>query len=167
MYLRLLAGLTSFISNLWRSHFAAIGPVGIFASSVIVLRPRPAKYAQTAMTMKPPAMSDREEFPGGQHARRPSRVVEAERLERARDAMPEMRADDDHAEDVEADHERVGEVFHLEAIEIAAARRPSYSLPNRNALTWMMMKDQQPQAGNDHRRGGEASCGWAGRRTSS
>ena len=36
-YLRLLAGLTSFISNLWRSHFAATGPEGMLASRVSAL----------------------------------------------------------------------------------------------------------------------------------
>src|SRR2546423_11729081 len=35
VYFRLFAGLTSFISNLWRSHFAAIGPDGSFESSVM------------------------------------------------------------------------------------------------------------------------------------
>src|SRR5215831_15904260 len=33
VYFRLFAGLTSFISNLCRSHFSAIGPGGILASS--------------------------------------------------------------------------------------------------------------------------------------
>src|SRR3954447_20339993 len=32
-YLRLLAGLTSFISKRWRSHFSARGPAGILAFS--------------------------------------------------------------------------------------------------------------------------------------
>jgi hypothetical protein len=43
--------------------------------------------------------------------------------------VPQVRADDDHADDVEGDHQRVLERLHLLAIEIAAARGPSYSLP--------------------------------------
>ena len=55
VYFRLLAGLTSFISNLWRSHFSAIGPAGtlrveLHAPASLV------KCAQSAMTMKPPAI---------------------------------------------------------------------------------------------------------------
>ena len=45
VYLRLLAGLTSFISNLWRSHLPAIGPPGTRASSVMIA-PRSAPRAR-------------------------------------------------------------------------------------------------------------------------
>ena len=82
------------------------------------------KCAQSAMTMKPPAMSTASTLPAGEHARRPARMVDAERLERARDAVPQVRADDEHAEHVEGDDQRIGEVLHLLAIEVAAAGRP-------------------------------------------
>src|SRR5271169_4094094 len=36
LYFRLLAGFTSFISNLARSHFCSMGPAGMRASSFIV-----------------------------------------------------------------------------------------------------------------------------------
>src|SRR5690625_6985890 len=39
VYLRLLAGLTSFASPLYRSHFSVIGPDGIFESSFILMEP--------------------------------------------------------------------------------------------------------------------------------
>ena len=40
VYFRLFAGLTSFISNLWRSHFSAIGPAGTRASSFMTGLPQ-------------------------------------------------------------------------------------------------------------------------------
>ena len=74
--------------------------------------------------MKPPAMSTAMTLPAGRMTRRPRGLVDAERLERARDAVPQVRADDQHAEHVERDHQRILEVLHLQAIQIASAGRP-------------------------------------------
>ena len=111
--------------------------------------------------MKPPAIDDREHLAGGEEPRRPARVVEAERLERARRAVPQVRADDHHAEHVEGDHQRVAEVLHLEPVEIAHAAAPFVLGPNLNALTWMTRNTSSHKPGDDHRRRGEASCGSA------
>ena len=74
-----------------------------FASSVMAVTVPAAKCAQSAMTMKPPAISDGDALcrPASM-TRRPRGWSSAERLERARDAVPQVRADDQHAEHVEA-----------------------------------------------------------------
>ena len=60
LYLRLLAGLTSFMSNLHLSQACSIGPEGILASSFTLVllsqRMTPVNTA-TGMEMKPAAMT--------------------------------------------------------------------------------------------------------------
>ena len=53
---RLLAGLTSFTSNLWLDHFSAIGPSGILASSSPYLVTTPVVMSD-GMAMFPTVMS--------------------------------------------------------------------------------------------------------------
>src|SRR5437867_9778984 len=66
-----------------------------------------------------------------------------------------MRADDDHREDVEARHERVREVLHLLAIEVAAALAPRVHLAEPERLDVDDQEYQQPESRHDHRRRGE------------
>ena len=53
------------------------------------------------MTMKPPAISTASTLPAGRMRGVQRGWSSAERLERARDAVPQVRADDEHAEHVE------------------------------------------------------------------
>ena len=102
------------------------------------------------MTMKPPAMSDGE---------RPCPAARMRGVHRGwstpsdwnalDDAVPQMRADDDHAEHVEGDHQRVAEGSPSpggrDRVRPPATRTRCRS--RLNALTWMSRKtsSQSPE----------------------
>ena len=61
------------------------------------------------MITKPTPISERERRAGAEEPRASSAGYQAERLEGARDAVPQVEADDDHRDDVEGDLERLTE----------------------------------------------------------
>ena len=60
------------------------------------------------MTMNEPAMSTAMTLPATRSRGVHFGLADAERLNGARDAVPQVRADHDHAEDVKRDRQRIG-----------------------------------------------------------
>ena len=65
------------------------------------------------------ADDDGQRMPDADEAPRVARMVEPERLERARDAVPHVQADEQRADDIEHHPQRAAEDFDLRAVEIA------------------------------------------------
>src|ERR671920_1920363 len=80
VYLRRFAGLTSFDSKRWRSHFSASGPPGVLESSVITLS---SQIDPDGNDGEAGADHDGEHRAPYDEALRVERVVGADRLERA------------------------------------------------------------------------------------
>src|SRR3990170_6438591 len=101
VYLRRFAGLTSLDSNLWRSHFSASGPPGVLASTVIGASPSSRQIHPDRNDGE--AAADEHGERRAEHHQPPGvyGMIGAERLEGAGDAMTQVEADQDHADDVD------------------------------------------------------------------
>src|SRR5262245_37639014 len=120
VYFRRFAGLTSFDSKRWRSHFSASGPPGILASRGMVVRAGSMRQVDPDRNEPEPATNDdRQHDPDRRQAPCIERMVRSDRLEPTRNAVPEMQAHDHRADHVEHHPEQIVEHLELRAIEIA------------------------------------------------
>src|SRR5262245_39698980 len=103
---RLLAGATSFISNLCCSHFFSMGPEGTWASSDMfshLCKEQSPQWQQH----KSPSNHPAEELATGSHRGTPMRLQGSQRLERTRNAMAEMEPQGHHRHKVHQGNPRV------------------------------------------------------------
>ncbi len=84
-------------------------------------------------------------------------MVHAQRLERARDAVPQVKSDEDHARDVDADPQRRGEDLGFCSVQVAN-RRIADLIPGAELELLEVYADEEEcdQARPDHRRGRQA-----------
>src|SRR5215468_10128284 len=105
LYLRLLAGLTSFSSNRWRSQRCSIGPDGFLEFSSMLPLPHQTKeygdrHGNETRSDDPREHRSKLLDDGGI-----AWVTQTQRLEHAPDAMAQMEADQNHDGNIE-DRER-------------------------------------------------------------
>ena len=169
VYFRLFAGLTSFISNLCRSHLSAIGSAG----NVRVQRDR--AHSGASHEVRPQGDDDEAAgdddgggLAGREDPRRPARMVGAERLQRAR---PRRATDASRRSACSARRRRpsAGCGSSPSPVDRGRARR-SCRLVFGAVLERLHVQDdehQQPEAGDDHRGRGQRLAARRARRTSS
>src|SRR5687767_9101450 len=125
VYLRRFAGLTSFDSNLNRSHLSVMGPLGIFGSNVMTAWPSLTLSTSVREVdpygdqCQPSTDDEREHDAQCRDSPRVHRVIQSDRLKSARDPVPQVKADDEGADYVERHPQRLPEDFDLGPVQIA------------------------------------------------
>src|SRR5262245_19564893 len=73
---------------------------------------------------EPAGNQDGHNLAGGEDPGSPLRLVRAERLKGAGDAVPKMRTDNQHGDDVEPDDDWAGKAFHFGPVQVVDAGQP-------------------------------------------
>ena len=121
------------------------------------------------MSPSPPPMTIASTMPIDGQPPRIERMVGADRLEAAGNAVTQVQADDDRADHVEEHPERIPEHLDLGAIEVADRRRADRLVVGAE-LELLDVDDRRTAAGSGPTRSSwtrRSSCGWCGRRSPS
>src|SRR5262245_59678461 len=122
VYLRLLAGLTSFMSKRCFVHWPATGPDGILASRFMVspnggVAGEAEQHGQGHGDVAG-RDDDGERETNLLDRRGDTRAVPAERLERTGDAVAQVQPEDHLGDDIDGDDQRVAEPGHDHRVDV-------------------------------------------------
>src|SRR5579859_51374 len=106
VYFRRLAGLTSFMSNLWRSHELSMGPVGAFDFSSMWVSVNLDDVEEDRQRNGNESSAHRDTVHDREPAQRalPVGPVDPDRLHQAPHPVRQMQAQAAHGDDVGRDH---------------------------------------------------------------